>query len=172
MRNLIRLDSDELKAWHEVGHATVCLHLGGDLDRIEFLESGQSGFAVARGCYVTPESERSVSCGGFAAEYFLLRAGCVDAGDLNDPNVNAEISARLFSSAWQDQQDFCGRTVTEDNDFTKEENEAFMLYAIQRVAPIFDLYFERMQLVVDELLSARTIHGTRVRYLLQIATPR
>ena len=34
----IHIDSDEFKAWHEVGHATVCLHLGGDLDGIEFLE--------------------------------------------------------------------------------------------------------------------------------------
>ncbi len=172
MRYLIRFDSDELKAWHEVGHATVCLHLGGDLDRIEFLESDEQGFAVTRGCYVTLENERSVSCGGFAAEFYLLRAGYVKTGDVNDPTVNAEISERLFSSAWKDHQDFCGRTVTEDNDFTKEEKEAFMHYAVERVAPIFDLYFERMGRVVDELLAARTIDGSRVRQLLQIATPR
>lgn len=172
VRHLIRLDSDELKAWHEVGHATVCLHLDGDLDRIDFLEGDARGFAVARGCYVMPDNERSVSCGGFAAEFYLLRAGYVDTGDLNDPMVIAEVSARLFSSAWQDQQAFCGRTVTEDNNFTKEDNEAFMRYATERVAPIFDLYFENMQLVVHELLSARTIDGRRVKNLLQIGAPR
>ena len=37
IRMKIALNSDEFKAWHEVGHATVCLHLGGDLDSIEFL---------------------------------------------------------------------------------------------------------------------------------------
>lgn len=50
----IRIDSDEFKAWHEVGHATVCLHLGGDLDGIEFLEGDGRGSAIARGCDVMP----------------------------------------------------------------------------------------------------------------------
>lgn len=138
---MIRIDSDEFKAWHEVGHATVCLHQGGDLDRIEFLDGDAQGFAVARGCYVMPDKERSVACGGFAAEFYLLRAGCVDGVDLNDSRDVAAVSARVFSNAWRDHQEFIGRTVTEDNDFTKEEKEEFMNYAIARVAPIFDLYF-------------------------------
>ncbi len=163
---MIIMDSDELKAWHEVGHATVCLHLGGDLDRIEFLEGNSQGFAVARGCYVMPDKERSVACGGFAAEFYLLQAGDIDGVDLNDPKDVAEVSARVFSNAWKDHQDFIGRTVTEDNDFTKEEKEEFMNYAIIRVAPIFDLYFSRMKLVVSELLAARSIEGLRMRELL------
>ena len=69
----IHIDSDEFKAWHEVGHATVCLHLGGDLEGIEFLKRDARGFAVARGCDVIPGKERSVACGGFAAEFYLLR---------------------------------------------------------------------------------------------------
>lgn len=169
---MIIMDSDELKAWHEVGHATVCLHLGGDLDRIEFLEGNSQGFAVARGCYVMPDKERSVACGGFAAEFYLLRAGYIDGVDLNDPKDVAEVSARVFSNAWKDHQDFIGRTVKEDNDFTKEEKEEFMNYAITRVAPIFDLYFSKMKLVVSELLAARNIEGLRMRELLQIGVPR
>lgn len=168
----MRIDSDEFKAWHEVGHATVCLHLGGDLDGIEFLEGDARGFAVARGCDVMPDKERSVACGGFAVEYYLLRAGYVDGVDLNDPSVVADVSARVFSNAWRDQQDFARRPVTEDNDFTKEEKEEFMRYAIEHVAPIFDLYFSKMQIVVSELLAARKIDGARVKKLLQIGVCR
>ena len=165
---MIVMDSDEYRAWHEVGHATVCLHLGGDLARIEFLEGKAQGFAVVRDCYVMPAMERSVACGGFAAEFYLLQSGYVTGVDLNTSEGRAAVSARLFSNAWRDHQEFVGRTVTEDNDFTKEEQEEFMNYAIARVAPIFDLYFERMKLVVNELLTARSIEGSRVRELLQI----
>ena len=164
----IRVDSDEFKAWHEVGHATVCLHLGGDLDGIEFLEGDARGSAIARGCDVMPDKERSVACGGFAAEYYLLQAGYVEGVDLNDPSAVAAVSALVFSNAWRDQQAFVGRTVSEDNDFTKDENEEFMRYAIERVAPIFDLYFPKMQIVVSELLAARKINGARVKELLQL----
>lgn len=167
----IRTDSDEFKAWHEVGHATVCLHLGGDLDGIEFLERDARGFAVARCCAVIPGMERSVACGGFATEFYLLRAGYVDAGDLNDPSTIAIVSSLVFSNAWRDRQDFAGRTVTEDNDFTKEEDEEFMRYATECVAPIFDLYFAKMQIVVSELLAERKIDGARVKELLQIGVP-
>lgn len=67
----IIVDSDEYRCWHEVGHATVCLHLGGDVDCIEFLVGDAHGFARAR-CVVLREMERSVACGGFAAEFYLL----------------------------------------------------------------------------------------------------
>jgi hypothetical protein len=167
----IRIDSDEFKAWHEVGHATVCLHLGGDLDGIEFLEGDARGFAVARGCDVIPGNERSVACGGFAAEYYLLQAGYVDGVNLNDPSGIAAVSALVFSNAWRDQQDFVRRTVTQDNDFTKAEYEEFMRYAIEHVAPIFNRYFTGMQSVVSELLAARKIGGARVKELLEVGVP-
>lgn len=164
----IRVNSEEFKAWHEVGHATVCLYLGGDLDGIEFLEGDARGFAVAHCCNVMPDMERSVACGGFAVEYYLLQAGYVDGVNLNDPDAVKAVSKLVFSNAWRDQQDFAQRTVTEDNDFTKEENEEFMLYAIEHVAPIFDLHFARMQNVVSELLAVRKIDGARVKELLRL----
>lgn len=160
------VNSDEFKAWHEVGHATVCLHLGGDLDGIEFLEGYARGFAVAHCCDVMPDMERSVACGGFATEFYLLQAGFVEWVDLQ------EISAIVFGNAWKDRQDFAGRTVTEDNDFTKKENEEFMRHATQFVAPIIKLHFSRMHSVVGELLAARHIDGTRVKELLQLGSPR
>lgn len=164
----MRINSDEFKAWHEVGHATVCLHLGGDLVGIEFLEGDERGFAVARGCSVKPDKERSVAGGGFAAEFYLLRAGYVDGVDLNNASAVVEVSALVFGNAWRDQQAFVGREVTEDNDFTKEENEEFMRYATERVAPIFDLYFAKMRIIVSELLTNRKVDGARVKELLQI----
>lgn len=162
----ILIDSDEFRAWHEVGHATVCLHLGGDLEGIEFLKGDARGFAVAHCCDIMPDMERSVACGGFAAEFYLLQTGYVDWVDLQ------EVSSTVFSNAWRDRQDFAGRTVTEDNDFTKEEDEAFMLHATEIVAPIFKRYFSRMQNVVSELLAARTIDGARVKKLLRVDTLR
>ena len=125
----ISINSDEFKAWHEVGHATVCLHLGGDLDGIEFLEVDSRGSAVAHCCDVMPDMERSVACGGYAAEFYLVQAGYVDWVDLQ------EISAAVLGNAWRDRQDFAGRTVTEDNDFTKEEDEEFVRHATQARCP-------------------------------------
>ena len=162
----ISVNSDEFRAWHEVGHATVCLCLGGDLDGIEFLDGDARGFAVAHCCEIMPDMERSVACGGLAAEFYLLKAGYVEYLDLQ------EISNIVFGNAWRDRQDFAGRIVTEENDFTREENEEFMNYATQVVAPIFKLHFSRMQDVVDELLTERKIDGVRVKELLQLGIPR
>ena len=162
----IGVNSDEFRAWHEVGHATACLCLGGDIDGIEFLEGDSRGFAVAHCSEIMPEMERSVACGGFAIEFYLLEAGYVEYFDLQ------EISNIVFSNAWRDRLDFAGRIVTEDNDFTREENEEFMNYATQVVAPIFKQYFPRMQIVVDELLANRKIDGSRVKQLLQIEKSR
>lgn len=92
---MIRFDSDEFKAWHEVGHTTVCLHLGGDIDCIEFLDGDTQAFAVTRGCYVMPDMQRSVACGGFAAEFYLLQVGCVDRLCENSDFQNYRLVIRL-----------------------------------------------------------------------------
>jgi hypothetical protein len=44
----ILVDSDEYKCWHEIGHVTVCLHLGGDVDFIEFMDGDSRGYARVR----------------------------------------------------------------------------------------------------------------------------
>lgn len=160
----IVVNSDEYRAWHEVGHATVCLHLGGALDGIEFLQGDSRGFAVAHCFDVMPNIARSVACGGFAAELYLVQAGHVDWVDLQ------EISATLFSNAWRDRLDFVGRVVTQDNDFTRKEDEEFLRHAEQVVVPILKLHFSKMQNVVRELLAARHIDGARVKELLQLGS--
>lgn len=56
-----------------------------------------------------PNMERSVACGGFAAEFYLLNGGYVDwSGD------EQEISAIVFSNAWSDRVDFAGRVCKPD----------------------------------------------------------
>jgi hypothetical protein len=167
----VHINSDEFKAWHEVGHATVCLHFGGDVDFIEFLEADALGFAAARGCEVAPDKERHVACGGFAAEYYLLKSGYVEDIDLNDPDAVAEVSSSVFDSAWRDRQAFARRVVAPDNDFSRQEDEEFMWFAIEHAAPIINQHFESMKLVVTELLALRRIEGARIRELLQIDLP-
>ena len=162
----IRIDSDEFKAWHEVGHATVCLHLGGDVDFIEFLVCDARGHARAR-CVVIPEIERSVACGGFAAEFYLLDKGYAERGSDDE----RDISKIVFHNATGDREDFWERKLGRDEAFTKEEDEEFMNHAIRSVAPIFDQYLRGMQELVRELLGARRVEGGRVKELLRIGIP-
>ncbi len=157
----IRVDSDEYKCWHEVGHATVCLHLGGDVDLIEFLDGDARGHARTS-CVVTPEIERSVACGGFAAEFYLLDKGYAEKGRDDE----RDISRIVFHNATGDREDFWGRKLGRDEIFSKAEDEAFMHHAIRSVAPIFDLYFLGMRALVRELFETRRVEGSRLRELL------
>jgi hypothetical protein len=162
----IRVDSVEYKCWHEAGHATICLHLGGDVDSIEFLDGDARGHAVAHCCDVTPEIERSVACGGFAAEFYLLKNGYAEkrADDERD------ISQIVFHNATHDREEFWGRKFGSDG-FTEAEDKEFMRQAIG-LTPIFDQHFSRMQELVRELFDARRVEGRRVKELLRLGIPR
>lgn len=163
----IRVDRFEYKCWHEVGHATVCLHLDGDVDLIEFLTSDPRGHARTR-CEVTAEIEQSVACGGFAAEFYLLNMGYAEKGSDDD----GDISQIVFHNATGDREDFWGRRLGRDEAFTTAEDEAFMHHAIGIVAPIFNLYFSEMQTLVRELCDAQRVEGKRVKELLRIGISR
>ena len=121
----IRVDSLEYKCWHEVGHATVCLSLGGDVDFIEFLVDDARGYPRAR-CIVTPEMEKSVACGGFAAEFYLLKNGYAEQEPGDDRNVNQIV----FHNATGDREDFWGRRLGAHEAFAVTEDTEFMHYAI------------------------------------------
>jgi hypothetical protein len=167
----ILVDSVEYKCWHEVGHATVCLHLGGDVDFIEFLDDDARGQARAR-CVVTPENERSVACGGFAAEFYLLNNGYAEQA----PDDKKDINRIVFDNATIDCHAFGGRKLG-DEAFTEAEARVFMNHAIGSdgyggVVPIFNQYFSGMQELVRELCEARRVEGRRVKELLRLGTPR
>lgn len=168
----IRVDSVEYKCWHEVGHATVCLHLGGDVDFIEFLDGDARGHARAR-CVVTPEIERSVACGGFAAEFYLLNNGYAEPGR----DEERDISQIVFHNATGDREDFWGRKLGRDEAFTEAEDREFMHHAIGPhghggMVPIFNRHFSGMQELVRELYVARRVEGRQVKELLRIGVPR
>lgn len=159
------VDSDEYKCWHEVGHATVCLHLGGDVECIEFLDGDALRPARAR-CVVLPENEKQVACGGFAAEFYLLNKGYAELPA--DGRGSSEI---LFHNSWLDREAFCGQSLGPEVD--RKEQTAFMHHAIGSdgyggVVPFIEQYFSRMQSVVRELHQARRIEGRRVKELLGI----
>lgn len=167
----ILVDSDEYKCWHEVGHATVCLHLGGDVDFIEFLAGDTRGFARAR-CFDTPDIKRSVACGGFAAEFYLLKKGYAE----HAPAENRSIDSIVFNNSSMDVHAFWGREYSSEG-FEETETMEFMNHAVGPdgnggVVPIFDLYFSRMQELVRELLSARRVEGRRVKEILRLGIAR
>lgn len=168
----IRVDSVEYRCWHEVGHVTVCLHLGGDVDFIEFLDGDARGYARAR-CVVTSEIERSVACGGFAAEFYLLNNGYAERGRDDE----RDISQIVFHNATRDREDFWGRKLGRDEGFTGAEDREFMKHAIGSdghggAVPIFNQHFLGMQELVRELREARRVEGRRVKELLRLGIPR
>ena len=168
----ILVDSDEYKCWHEVGHATVCLHLGGDVDFIEFLDGDSRGYARAR-CVVIEEIERSVACAGFAAEFYLLNNGYAErgSGDYRD------LSAIVFHNATSDREDFWGRKLGRDEVFTEAEDRAFMNHAIGAdghggMVPIFNRHFSGMQNLVRDLRDSKRVEGKRVKAVLGLGSRR
>jgi len=78
----------------------------------------------------------------------------------------------VFHNATQDREEFWGRKLGRDEQFTTAEDTEFMNHAIGNVAPIFDQYFSRMQEVVRELFNVRRVEGTRVKQLLRLGIPR
>ena len=169
----ILVDSVEYKCWHEVGHATVCLHLGGDVDFIEFLDGDARGHARTRTVVTSSEMDRTVACGGFAAEFYLLN----NAHAVQSPDDKRNISQVVFHNAISDREDFWGRKLGGDEAFTEAEDKEFMRHAIGPdgwggVVPIFNQYFSRMRELVRELCEARRVEGRRVKELLRIGIPR
>jgi hypothetical protein len=156
----IQFDSTEYVYWHEVGHATVCLVLGGEVELIELVDDANAlGRARAR-CAPRPQARQHVACGGFAIEYYLYKNGYLP------PVTEAEMIEILFRNSDIDRQMYWNRGP--DEPFTTEENEAFMRHAIDRVAPMFRLRhrFGRMQQVVAQLLAHGKIDGSAAKEIL------
>lgn len=157
----IVVDSIHYKAWHEVGHATVCMHLGGHVELIEFLENDSRGHARTS-CIVLPEHHQSVACGGFAAEFYLLNGGYAELA----PDDNRDINRVVFHNAIQDREEYWGRKLGEDEIFSVEEEHAFMNHALGSVLPMFDRYLPGMHMLAEELNRAKRVEGSLVKKLL------
>lgn len=163
----ILVDSVEYKCWHEVGHATVCLHLGGDVDCIEFLDGDARGQARTRCCEIPPEVAKSVACGGFAAEVYLFQNGYATQAT-GDKRAIDQIP---FDSAAIDCLEFLGRALETYDGLTDAETRDFVIHAVGSdcrggVIPIIAQHYLRMQEVVRELCNLKRIEGRRIRELL------
>jgi len=157
----IIVDSREYKAWHEVGHATICLHLGGIVELMEFLENDSRGHARTS-CIVLPEHNQSVACGGFAAEFYLLNEGLAELA----PDDKRDINRVVFHNAIGDREEYWGRRLGVDEIFSVEEEHAFMNHAIGEVLPFFAHYLPGMQLLARELSRVGRVDGALVKRLL------
>ncbi len=156
----IVINSIEYQCWHEVGHATACLHLGGDVEFVELMDDETAGGLARARCRTTPEIRSSVACGGFAAEFFLLRKGHLE--QVNEQ----EIIQVIFHNASKDREMFLGRTLSDGEEFSKEFDERFMNHAVFVVAPIFNIYFAGMKEIVRELVRKKKVDGKRVTDIL------
>jgi hypothetical protein len=158
----IVINSLEYQCWHEVGRATVCLHLGGDVEFIELIDDASSeGLARAR-CLTTQPIRQSVACGGFAAEFYLLRAGYLPPVD------EKEITQTIFRNAAMDREMFKGGKASDRSERTKGDDEAFMNHAVCVVVPILKQYILRMKQIVRELLNDKKLDGKRVKQILAV----
>lgn len=124
-------------------------------------------------CVVTSEIEKSVACGGFAAEFYLLNNSYAERGR----DAERDFNRIVFHNATSDREDFWGRKLSRDEEFSESEDREFMNHAVGihgygGVIPIFNQYFSRMQQLVRELCDARKVEGVRVEELLRLGIPR
>lgn len=149
----IDINSREYQCWHELGHAVVCLHLGGTVDLVEFLDDQPHAQGEARArCNMNEEIRSDVLCGGFAAELFLLRNHFL-------PSISErEITQIIFINATKDREMYWRREFQPDEQFSREEDEVFMRQAAT-VSEIVRTYKRTIQTLVPALLEAGRLDG-------------
>ncbi|MBE4404009.1 hypothetical protein HJ027_22850 [Vibrio parahaemolyticus] len=159
---MIHVNSKEYQCWHEIGHAFTCIHYGGDVEFVEFINDSESrGLARAR-CHTNEDIRHLVACGGFAAEFFLLRAGRLGSVD------ERWITQELFKNATIDRESFFRKPS--GSDFSKEEDTQFMNVAVYTVKPELEQYESKFQVAVGELLANDRIEGNRLKEIMGIKT--
>lgn len=154
----MKVNSTTYKCWHEMGHALVCLHLGGDVQCVELLEGHETGCARAR-CTTNSSIRKLVACGGFATEFVLLRDGDIGYQD------EKEIAQILFRNATIDREMY--HSLSSGNTISKAQDEEFMRCAVYEVAPIVRLYKPLMAAAVKELEEFRSISGQRISQIIR-----
>jgi hypothetical protein len=168
----ILVDSREYRCWHELGHAAVCVHLGGNVEFIELLSDDPRGHARTR-CEVPPEIHRSVACGGFAAEFYLLKSGLAE----RRPDDDRDISRVVFHNATGDREDYWGRKLGKDEVFSLSEDTEFMHHAIgpdgqSGMIPILKRYHSSIEQLVSALCETRRVDRSQIIGLMQPFKPR
>jgi hypothetical protein len=155
---MIEINGFEYQCWHEVGHAVTCLHLGGEVEFIEFLDDeNHKGLARSR-CETTPQVRPYVLCGGFATEYVLSELRLLEEID------EKEFTQVIFKNASIDREMFFGKTGNDD--FTKDEDIIFMNFSINNVTPIIIKHLPKMRKIVELLQDNKKIDGTTIKKIL------
>lgn len=153
----INMNSTTYECWHEIGHAFVCLHLGGDVQYVELLEGHEKGRARAR-CVTNPDIRKFVACGGFATEFVLLRDGDLGAQD------EKKIAQVIFRNATIDREMY--HSLSSEDPISEAQDHEFMDCATAKVAPIIRRYKPLMAVAVKELEEFRRISGERIKQIM------
>jgi len=153
----MQINSVTYECWHEMGHAFVCIALGGDVQCVELLENHEFGRARAR-CITNLNIRQRVACGGFAAEYVLLRDG--DIG----PQDEREITQVLFRNATIDREMY--HSLPSGADFSLVQDRDFMNCAVNNVAPIIRQYKTAIANAVGGLERDGRVGGERVKQIM------
>jgi len=160
-KKTMEVNGVDYQSWHEVGHAMVCLLLGGEVELIEFVDDENSiGVAKAR-CDYPPEIKRAIACGGFAAEYLLFQEGYIKMSW-------REFTDKMFDNAVRDRISFFdGDFAQEDGFWPKEMDKEFGYFAIRQVAPLLKPWFRVMKTVVRELVLKRKLNSQNIHKIIK-----
>lgn len=153
----MQVNSVTYECWHEMGHAFVCLALGGDVQCVELLDEQAIGRARAR-CVTNQYIRQKVACGGFAAEFVLLRDG--DIG----PQDERDITQVIFRNATIDREMY--HSLESGAKFSKEQDKTFMNCAINEVVKIIRFYKVSIARAVEELEKDRCVSGARIKEIM------
>jgi len=153
----MQVNSIAYECWHEMGHAFVCIALGGDVQHVELLNDHELGRARAR-CITTPNIRQRVACGGFAAEFVLFRDG--DIG----PQDEKEITQVLFRNATIDREMY--HSLASGTATSEAQDREFMNCAIDIVASIIRRHKPAIAKAVQELERDSCVSGQRIKQIM------
>jgi hypothetical protein len=153
----MQINSVTYECWHEMGHAFVCIALDGGVRCVERLDDHKLGRARAR-CITNQYIRQRVACGGFAAEFVLLRDG--DIGPQNEK----EITQVIFRNATIDREMY--HSLVSGTDLSEAQDREFMNCAINSVASIIFTHKTEMAKAVKELERDGCVSGERIKQIM------
>lgn len=157
----MEIDSLEYECWHEVGHAVICLTLGGNVEFIEILEKKDSPGRAKASCRVNQSIRRDVACGGFAAEYFLYLSGFLNVSE-------KQFLDAAFDNAAFDRISFFGANHKQENGrWPQDLDEQFLLHARDYVFPLIKENIQLIQELVSLLKSTKRIDTDQIQEVLK-----
>jgi hypothetical protein len=154
----IKVNSRTYDCWHEMGHAFACIELGGEVACVELIDDHDEGRARAR-CETNEMIRKRVACGGFAAEFVLLRDG--DIG----PQNKEKITQVVFQNAAIDRIMF--HSLEPKAELSKLQDIEFMECAVNEVASIIRKYKDEIGQAVRELEAYGSVSGERIKEIIK-----